>query len=145
MVGTGDATSKLRDGELVTVNATDGAVRAGASSDRAQMRVAAPVATATGPVVTGARLLLNLSEPSQVQRAAALDVDGVGLLRAELMIVEALGGTHPRELLAEGRGEEFVARMADALTTFADGFAPRPVTYRTTDFRTNEFRRPGWR
>ena len=30
--------------------------------------------------------------------------------------------------------------MADALTTFAAGFAPRPVTYRTIDFRTNEFR-----
>jgi pyruvate,water dikinase len=30
--------------------------------------------------------------------------------------------------------------MAGALTTFAAGFAPRPVTYRTTDFRTNEFR-----
>jgi pyruvate,water dikinase len=30
--------------------------------------------------------------------------------------------------------------MADALTTFANGFAPRPITYRTIDFRTNEFR-----
>ena len=30
--------------------------------------------------------------------------------------------------------------MADALVTFAAGFAPRPVTYRTIDFRTNEFR-----
>ena len=30
--------------------------------------------------------------------------------------------------------------MAEGLTTFAAGFAPRPITYRTTDFRTNEFR-----
>jgi pyruvate,water dikinase len=30
--------------------------------------------------------------------------------------------------------------MADALSVFADGFSPRPVTYRTIDFRTNEFR-----
>ena len=30
--------------------------------------------------------------------------------------------------------------MAEALTTFAAGFAPRPITYRTIDFRTNEFR-----
>jgi pyruvate, water dikinase len=88
-------------------------------------------------VVTGTRLLVNLSEPSQVERAAALDVDGVGLLRAELMIVD---GTHPRQLLEENRSEEFVQRMATALTTFAAGFAPRPVTYRTTDFRTSEFR-----
>ena len=56
------------------------------------------------------------------------------------MILEALEGTHPRRLLEEGRGDEFVDRMADGLLTFAAGFSPRPVTYRTIDFRTNEFR-----
>ena len=56
------------------------------------------------------------------------------------MVLEALDGDHPRLVLEEGRGEEFVARMAEALSTFADGFAPRPVTYRAIDFRTNEFR-----
>ena len=93
-----------------------------------------------GRPVTATNLLLNLSEPSQVERAAALDVDGVGLLRAELMVLEALAGDHPRTLLAEGRGEDFVAAMADGLSRFAAAFAPRPVTYRTIDFRTNEFR-----
>ena len=83
---------------------------------------------------------MNLSEPSQVERAAALEVDGVGLLRAELMVLEALGGIHPKLLLRQGRSDEFVERMGEALTTFAAGFAPRPVTYRTIDFRTNEFR-----
>jgi pyruvate,water dikinase len=71
---------------------------------------------------------------------AQLDVDGVGLLRAELMVLEALDGAHPRLLLEQDRGAEFVERMAEALTVFAAGFAPRPVTYRTIDFRTNEFR-----
>ena len=92
-----------------------------------------------GPPVTATRLLVNLSEPSQVARAAALPVEGVGLLRAELMILEALGGTHPRALLEQGRGDEIVDRMAEGLTVFAAGFAPRPITYRTIDFRTNEF------
>ena len=45
---------------------------------------------------------MNLSEPSQVERAAALEVDGVGLLRAELMVLEALGGIHPKLLLETG-------------------------------------------
>jgi len=94
---------------------------------------AAPTATATS-------LLLNLSQPSQVAHAAALDVDGVGLLRAELMVIEALEGRHPRLLLEQGKGAEFAERMAEALTTFAAGFTPRPITYRTIDFRTNEFR-----
>ena len=55
------------------------------------------------------------------------------------MVLEALAGDHPRLLLEEGRGEDFVSRMAEGLSTFAVGFAPRGVTYRTIDFRTNEF------
>ena len=65
---------------------------------------------------------MNLSEPSQVQRVDELDVDGVGLLRAELMVLEALAGDHPRTLLEEGRGEELVSSMADGLSAFAGGF-----------------------
>jgi pyruvate,water dikinase len=139
VVGTQDATKTLRDGELVTVDATRGLVLEGASV-QGPSREPAGVRVVAGTATTGTALLLNLSEPSQVERAAALDVDGVGLLRAELMVIEALEGAHPRQLLEEGRGDEFVSRMANALTTFAAGFAPRPVTYRTIDFRTNEFR-----
>jgi pyruvate,water dikinase len=139
VVGTVEATRKLRDGELVTVDATRGAVLEGAVRTAAEAPPQAASATAAAPV-TATKLLVNLSEPSQVERVAHLDVDGVGLLRAELMVIEALEGTHPRVLLEEGRDEEFVERMATALTAFAEGFAPRPITYRTIDFRTNEFR-----
>ncbi len=142
IVGTGDATEKLRDGELVTVDATHGTVVSGAPEPHAAAVLAAPSAApaAVASATTATKLLVNLSEPSQVERAAALDVDGVGLLRAELMVIEALEGTHPRLLIEQGRGEDFVSRMTGALTTFASAFAPRPVTYRTIDFRTNEFR-----
>jgi len=142
VVGTGDATSKLRDGELVTVDATHGTVVAGAAPAAGTPAVAPAATGSSAPArpTTATKLLVNLSEPSQVERAAALDVDGVGLLRAELMVIEALEGTHPRLLIEQGRGEEFVGRMADGLIAFASGFAPRPVTYRTIDFRTNEFR-----
>lgn len=141
VVGTGDATKKLRDGELITVDATTGIIREGAAPRTTDEQPApSPASTGAGTIVTGTKLLVNLSEPSQVERAAALDVDGVGLVRAELMLVEALDGTHPRKLLADGRGDEFVERLSGALTVFASGFAPRPITYRTTDFRTNEFR-----
>jgi pyruvate,water dikinase len=143
VVGTASATRTLRDGELVTVDATRGLVVEGAVTQppARPAAAAAPAATTAGAAaVTGTRLLVNLSEPSQVARVAPLAVDGVGLLRAELMVLEALEGRHPRLLLEEGRGEEFVERMAAALTVFAEAFAPRPVTYRTIDFRTNEFR-----
>lgn len=142
VVGTGDATTKLRDGELVTVDGTHGKVREGIEAPPAVPAAAPAPAPAAGaePPTTGTQLLVNLSEPSQAERAAALPVEGVGLLRAELMLLEALGGDHPRLLLEEGRGDEVVTKMAHALETFAAAFAPRPVTYRTIDFRTNEFR-----
>jgi len=138
VVGTGQATGRLRDGETVTVDATQGEVREGATATPPSPVAPAAVAAAPG-AVTGTKLLVNLSEPSQIERAAALEVDGVGLLRAELMVIEALEGSHPRHLMEQGRSEEFVSRMADSLTMFANGFAPRPITYRTIDFRTNEF------
>jgi len=161
VVGTGEATRVLRDGELVTVDATRGVVLEGVEDlDRGPpaggrgwgvglatsataagpIALATPTAASLGAPVTGTQILVNLSEPSQVERVKDLPVDGVGLLRAEMMVLEALAGDHPRTLLEEGRGEEFVARMSEGLSTFAAGFAPRPVTYRTIDFRTNEFR-----
>jgi pyruvate,water dikinase len=69
-----------------------------------------------------------------------MPVDGVGLLRAEFMITDALGGVHPRELIARGGREEFLTRMSASLLRITEAFAPRPVVYRTIDFRTNEFR-----
>ena len=140
VVGTQRATTTLRNDEVVTVDASRGLVFEGGQRAPAPATAgAAPLVAAEAQAVTGTQLLLNLSEVSQVEKAASLDVDGVGLLRAELMVIEALEGIHPRRLLDEGRGGEFVDRMAEALGVFASGFAPRPITYRTIDFRTNEF------
>ena len=143
VVGTGEATKVLHDGEMVTVDAGEGIVTAGVrpSDGHAGPRTNAAPEVGGGPgPVTGTRILVNLSEPSQLERVAGLDVDGVGLLRAELMVVEALDGVHPRALLEAGEGERFVERMASSLEAFAAAFAPRPITYRTIDFRSNEFR-----
>ncbi|HMV73013.1 MAG TPA: hypothetical protein PKB00_00420 [Microthrixaceae bacterium] len=71
---------------------------------------------------------------------AAGPVDGVGLLRAEFMVADALDGVHPRQLLAQGGRDEFLRRMSDSLLHITRAFAPRPVVYRTIDFRSNEFR-----
>jgi pyruvate, water dikinase len=139
LVGTGKATSTLEDGELVSVDAGAGTVLAGAVS-AAETNAAEPEeAPRSGAPVTATKILVNLSEPSQLSRLAGLEVDGVGLLRAELMVVEALGGVHPRTLLEAGEGERFVESMAAKLEEFAVALAPRPIAYRTIDFRSNEF------
>ncbi|HET7485547.1 MAG TPA: phosphoenolpyruvate synthase [Solirubrobacterales bacterium] len=142
VVGTAEATKILRDGELVTVDAGEGVVTEGATAPVAPSAAETASAAAAAPAapVTGTKVLVNLSEPSQLERVASLSVDGVGLLRAELMVVEALEGVHPRLLIEQERSEQFVERMAASLTAFANAFAPQPITYRTIDFRTNEFR-----
>jgi pyruvate,water dikinase len=76
----------------------------------------------------------------RAEEVAAMPVDGVGLLRAEFMLTDALGGVHPRELIARGGQGEFISRMSSSLLRITRAFAPRPVVYRTIDFRTNEFR-----
>jgi pyruvate,water dikinase len=149
IVGAHDATRVLRTGETVTVDGTSGAVFAGAVAWGATKASPSPATTAgaaeplTGrqrAVVTATRLYVNLAEPERAEEVAARDVDGVGLLRAEFMMLGALERMHPKAFLASHKPEEFVDRMAEGLRTFARAFAPRPVVYRTMDFRSNEFR-----
>jgi len=102
-----------------------------------------PMRAAAGGVaspVTATRVYVNLGEPERAAEIAARDVDGVGLLRAEFLMMSALQGVHPRELIERDQTDGFVRRMTDGLTTIASAFAPRPVIYRAMDFRTNEFR-----
>jgi pyruvate,water dikinase len=70
---------------------------------------------------------------------AGRDVDGVGLLRAEFIIAEEIK-EHPKKMIAENRGAEFTEKLAVGLAKFAEAFYPRPVIYRFTDFKTNEYR-----
>jgi pyruvate,water dikinase len=156
IVGTREATRVLRTGEVVTIDGRTGEVHEGAlvlgASDpvvsvaptsgvvaRAMAHADVPAPGAVVPVAT--RLYVNLAIAERAEEVAALPVDGVGLLRAEFMITDALGGAHPKQVLAEGRCDEFVERMSASLLAIARPFSPRPVVYRTYDFRTNEFRK----
>jgi pyruvate, water dikinase len=145
VVGTRMATRVLRDGELVTVDGAQGKVYLGeqpATEVSVRERPDALAAARPAPAVevTGTRVYVNLAIAERAEEVAALPVDGVGLLRAEFLLVDALRGTHPKQLLALGRRGEFVERMSAALGRITRAFQPRPVIYRTTDFRTNEFR-----
>lgn len=141
VVGTRRATEVLRDGDLVTIEPAAGQVfrgmvesnqpLVGETPAQASAHIDAPLAT---------KLYVNLAIADRAAEAAALPVDGVGLLRAEFMVTDALGGEHPRSLIAKGRADEFVDGMAAGLETIVSAFFPRPVVYRTMDFRSNEFR-----
>jgi pyruvate, water dikinase len=143
VVATRSATTQLRDGEIVTVDGRAGTVTSGSAHPLTGRRLSAAgpastVAVADEPTAT--LLYVNLALPDQAEAVGAMPVDGVGLLRAEFLLTDALGGDHPRKVIADGRHSEFVSRMSDALIRLAAPFASRPVIYRAMDFRTNEFR-----
>lgn len=149
IVGARTATRTLRDGEVVTVDGRRGQVLAGVVQPAAPAADAAagPVASApraasvaTAPTPLATKLYVNLAMAEHADAVAALPVDGVGLLRAEFMLLDALGGTHPNEMIASGGAKDFVSAMGERLSRIARAFAPRPVIYRSYDFRTNEFR-----
>ena len=146
VVGATGAMEALRDGQTVTVDAAHGTVYAGdvraalGAGPGARTR---PAEAPPAPIATealGTRIYVNLSQAARASEVAAQPVDGVGLLRAEFMVTDALGGEHPLRLLRSGRGPEFVDRMAASVAQITRAFAPRPVVYRTIDFRSNEFR-----
>jgi pyruvate,water dikinase len=143
IVGARTATRDLKDGTVVTVDGTHGRVLAGRAehgkAGGAQTSPVAAVAPAAAEV-TATKIYVNVAMPDKAEAAAELDVDGVGLLRAELILEDALRNRHPRDLIENGEQDSLVDSLATAVGRVAAAFAPRPVVYRASDFRTNEFR-----
>jgi pyruvate, water dikinase len=140
VVGARNATTKLHDGTMITVDGVHGQVTAGrAAAPQLSVtdRLTAPLSAAT---VTATKVYVNLAMPDTAETVAAQDVDGVGLLRAEFMLTQALSGRHPRDLIARGEQAGLVSAMVESVGRIASAFNPRPVVYRATDFRSNEFR-----
>ena len=137
VVGTGEATKKLRDGQIVTVDGARGVVYDGRAEATLAHYEREKAAATAALAKTKTRIYVNLAQPDLADRVAARNVDGVGLLRAEFIVADI--GEHPRYALEQGRGEEFTQKMAKGLMAFAAAFDPRPVVYRTTDFKTNEY------
>lgn len=140
VVGARDATTILRDGRLVTVDGAHGTVSAGVAAGPAQVTAVSAPAVGTAAETTGTKIYVNLAMPDTAEAVAAQDVDGVGLLRAEFLLTQALSGRHPRELIARGEQAGLVEAMVSSIGRIAAAFGTRPVIYRATDFRTNEFR-----
>jgi pyruvate,water dikinase len=133
VVGTEKAMATLKDGQVITVNGTGGKIYEGKIelAEEKETKVRDDIKTKT-------TLLVNLAQPEIVDRVASRNVDGIGLLRAEFMVAQI--GEHPSYMISQGRGEEFVEKLAAGLTNFAKAFHPRRVVYRTNDFKTNEYR-----
>lgn len=135
IVGAPNATSVLKDGQIITVDGSTGKIYDGNLIKDIKV---APSAKPTKIFKTKTNVYVNIAQPDLAETVAARNVDGVGLLRAEFIMGQI--GEHPLHILSEKRGDEFVDKLYNGINTIAKAFYPRPVVYRTSDFKTNEYR-----
>ena len=144
IVGTMKATKVLETGQFITVDATRGKVYDGdlaiddPNKDDEEDTASHLAFAGSSYVPTGTKIYVNLAEVDLAKKVSKSPCDGIGLLRAEFMIADI--GKHPRKIINEGKQEEFITALSEKMRKFASAFYPRPVVYRATDFKTNEYR-----
>ncbi len=138
VVGTKNATKKLKNGQIVTVDGAKGIVYAGVLNSHKKIQYNALTETRAAPRKTATKLYVNLAGSDLAPKVAARNVDGVGLLRAEFILAQI--GTHPKKFIKDGKENIFVDKLAEELTVFAKAFGNRPVIYRASDLKSNEYR-----
>ena len=137
VVGTGSATTTLKENVGVTLDGKKGLVYEGIHENKEEAVQTATANVEAAPIITVTEVKANVSMPEAAQRAAATGADGVGLLRTEHLMLTA--GIHPGKFIADGREDELIDTIAENVMTVADAFYPKPVWYRTLDAPTDEF------
>jgi pyruvate,water dikinase len=154
VVGTGDATRTLRDGQDVTVSCSegdtgfvyDGLLDFTEEETHLDQMPEAPV-----------KIMMNVGTPDQAFSFSRLPHAGVGLARLEFIINRQIG-IHPKALLEfdslpddirdevaqriaayPSPREYFVDRVVEGVAMIAAAFAPEPVIVRMSDFKSNEY------
>jgi len=154
LVGTGDATRILHSGQDVTLSCAEGD-RGYVYEGHAQFEV--ETIDLRDVQDTRTKVMLNLANPAAAYRWWRLPADGVGLVRMEFVINNAIKAhpmalLHPERLSQEVRdeigrltagydtgSEYFVDRLATGLARIAAVMHPKPVIVRMSDFKTNEY------
>lgn len=134
VVGTEKATELLKPGSIVTVDGAKGEIYKGGTT----MISSTEKTIVSNTIHTATKVYVNLAQPDLATSVATRHVDGIGLLRAEFIMANI--GTHPKKLIRDGKKKVFVEQLADSLEKFCAPFNPRPVIYRASDFKTNEYR-----
>ncbi len=155
VVGTGNGTEVLRNGDEVTVSCAEGD-RGFVYEGAAEIEVRDISPEKLPPTRT--RVMINLADPGAAFRWWRLPTDGIGLTRMEFIVgrmlqVHPMALAHPEQVrdpeakrriealirgYADGR-EYFVEQLALGVARIAASQYPRPVVLRTSDFKTNEY------
>jgi len=156
IVGCGDATTSLQDGEMVTASCAEGDTGY-VYHGVLPFEVVTHSEAALPPIPV--KLMLNVGNPTLAFEFAQLPSAGVGLARLEF-IINNLIGVHPKAVLEYGKlpgkihdavakraagyasPEEFyVEKITEGVATLAAAFWPKKVIVRMSDFKSNEYRK----
>ncbi len=154
IVGCGDATSSIEDGETITISCADGPV--GHVYQGTLKFESTPIDLSDLPEPK-TRIMLNVADPDAAMRWWKLPVKGIGLARLEF-VIEHQVKVHPMALVRYAKLNPTPKALVDAITagyddkeqyfvdTLAEGVAtlaatqfPEPVVVRMSDFKTNEY------
>jgi pyruvate,water dikinase len=154
VVGCGDATTAIREGQDVTVSCAEGDT--GYVYDGALPFDHSEIALDSLPKIP-VKIMMNVGNPDRAFDFASIPNRGVGLARLEF-IINRMIGVHPRALLEFDRLEAdlkatirrqmagyadpvefYVAKLCEGIATIAAAFAPEPVIVRLSDFKSNEY------
>lgn len=155
VVGTGNATAVLENGQLVTVSCAEGEIGRVYDGKIPYQVETTDLSNLPKPKT---RLMVNLGNPDIAFHTASLPADGVGLARMEFIINEYIK-VHPMALVYPERVKDaderrqidelvrqdkrprdfFIRTLAEGVGTIAAAFYPKPVVVRMSDFKSNEY------
>lgn len=141
IVGTKIASKTFKTGQKITLDGSTGKIYSGILVDNSQPSLKKSTLSRTprrSSLKTATKLYVNLGEPGRAAEVSRFPNDGLGLLRAEFMIADI--GVHPRKMIKDRRQKVFINKLTEGIKEFAQSFHPKPVVYRATDFKTNEYR-----
>lgn len=138
VVGTETATKELKTGKTYTVDSRNGIIYEGILKQATELTTTQSNITISDPV-TATKIYMNLGVPEKIEDFKNMPFQGIGLMRTEFILASTIG-EHPLSFVENGRSQEFIDKMAEAIAMVARTIQPRPVVVRFSDFKTNEYR-----
>lgn len=133
------ATTTIKDGAEVTVDASHGIVYEGILEETKPAAAVGATVTAEFYAPTGTKVYMNLGDPELADKYSSLPCDGIGLMREEFIWTTYIH-EHPLYLIKTGHPEKVVDELAEGIRKVCQAMAPRPVTLRFSDFKSSEYR-----
>ncbi|AFZ50909.1 putative PEP-binding protein [Dactylococcopsis salina] len=135
VVGAKGAIEALQGETEVTLDGDQGEVLRPSQGEKTRDERKIDVNPPRDSSVLATQLMVNVSQSDRAIALSQLPVDGVGLLRSDLMLLPLLR-EKPLSTWLSSHREAFSQRLASLIAQFADAFFPRPIFYRSTDWLT---------